>query len=937
MWWFDRVRRWRPADPVKLAVVVATAVFALAGIGSPLLGLTVFADTGSLAQYSGYRDVLSGVQVHTDGLRDQVDAEMPGSILFGEALRYGQFATWDPYSVGGSPLAGTPNLALASPLSLPYWVMPGWLAPAYIKLLELICAIGGTYLFLRRLRLGAPAAWLGGLVFASSAFMVVWTGWPQTRVAALIPVLFWALERLCSRIRVREVALVGLVVAAMLLGGFPAVTGYALLTAGAYVTVRVLSEHRARWRPVAARLAGAATGVGAGVALAAWQLVPWLHYMSSVLVDQRGQTPSDHIPAVALLTTIAPEALGTADPSDPPTWFGPLATVDAQSYVGAAALVVAVAAVALAGTTRRLLPRGVWWFVVAAAGLWGVAIYVGGPLLAHLQALTYLFADNPIGRARSVLGFLIAMLAAVGFEALLQRRPVSRPLLSVSLSRRRLVGMAVWAVLAGCAVGIYAAAIAYARQRGHGDAMGFLNGQFAIGAGLVVLAGACVAWLWFGHPLGRVHWARPTAAVVLVVLIAGQALWWVRDFYPRTSRDTFYPTNPTQAFLADHLGHQRYYGVDGSVYGSVDAMIGLRGFNGHSFIDQGYADLAQALPGNQFPHAPTTTITSPPEDGAGAATSPVLDRAAVSYFVTPSDTTPYGTVHTGQTDGSVLTLVPGSTVSMPLPVTGPVRGVGIVPTMSGGRAAAIDVTILDPVGTVVAQDTRPVDGLQTGQPWLVPVAADSVAATDHLSVRITVDGDSTVDVAGAAGAPVLSVVSGGQDDLRLVYAQESVIYQRLGALDRARWASSAVVEPSSPARVALLSSASLQADQVVLDEPGPGTDGRPAEISWIEDGLDQMVLGVQAEGTGYLVLADAIQNGWRVTVDGLAAPLLAADHAFAAVALGPGAHTVRFYYPGPLTGVGAWVSGLTLVALLIAVAGESLRPRWLALGRRRLD
>ena len=49
------------------------------------------------------------------------------------------------------------------------------------------------------------------------------------------------------------------------------------------------------------------------------------------------------------------------------------------------------------------------------------------------------------------------------------------------------------------------------------------------------------------------------------------------------------------------------------MYGSVDAMLGLRGFNGHSFIDQEYAELAQALPGDQFPSAPTTAITSPPD------------------------------------------------------------------------------------------------------------------------------------------------------------------------------------------------------------------------------------------------------------------------------------------------------------------------------------
>ena len=51
--------------------------------------------------------------------------------------------------------------------------------------------IGGMVLFLRRLKLSRPAAWLGWLVFASSAFMVVWTNWPQTRTAALIPALFW--------------------------------------------------------------------------------------------------------------------------------------------------------------------------------------------------------------------------------------------------------------------------------------------------------------------------------------------------------------------------------------------------------------------------------------------------------------------------------------------------------------------------------------------------------------------------------------------------------------------------------------------------------------------------------------------------------------------------------------------------------------------------
>ena len=48
-----RLLRWAGRiDPVTACVVTATAIFALAGIGTPLLGLKVFADPGLLAQYS---------------------------------------------------------------------------------------------------------------------------------------------------------------------------------------------------------------------------------------------------------------------------------------------------------------------------------------------------------------------------------------------------------------------------------------------------------------------------------------------------------------------------------------------------------------------------------------------------------------------------------------------------------------------------------------------------------------------------------------------------------------------------------------------------------------------------------------------------------------------------------------------------------------------
>lgn len=955
-------------DPLAAVVVAATAVFALAGIGGPLLGMSVFADTGSLSDYSGYRDVLDGTKVQNDYVRDLVDSAMPNSILFGEALRSGDFAAWNPYALGGGPLGANPNAAVASPLSAPWWVLPGWLAPGYEKLLEIICGVGGMFLFLRRLRLSRAAAWLGGLVFVSSAFMVAWTGWPQTRVACLIPALFWALERLAQRVRPREIALVSLPVAGMLFGGFPAIVGYTMLTAASYLLVRVVAEHRAAWRPIVVRLAAAGAGVAAGLGLAAWQLVPWARFMASAYVEGRTQNTNDHIPVDALLTAITPYAFGTTNPGYPPTWFGSLQLIDAESYVGAAAVVLVVTALAAAATARRLLPRGTWWLLVGASLVWTIVVYFGGPLLEVLQGSSALFSENFVGRARSVLGMLFAVLAAVGFEAALRRRrDTAEPAPSWP---RRLYGVTIWGGLAVAGVFLYhagqAKAIEANAHRTSGpDHLTYLNSQVTIGLALMIVAGGCTAWLWWWRPRTRtravaLRRARVLVAALLPLLIAGQALWWVRSYYPRTDRNDFYPSNPTQQFLAANLGHQRYFGTDGAIFGSVDTTARLRSFDGHAFLDQSYAELAQSLPGEQF-HIPATTITSDKEFAAGVAVNPVLDRAAVRYYVAPPEVAPFGQLQTDPSDGTQIDLAPGVTVSVPVRADGGLRGLGIAPAPAApatlapatasplGQAAAdvasqkgsptpvaaasppssahLQVTIRDSSGRVLATGDRQAssrvgDQLQGDTPWFVPLAGEDIPAGTDLTAEITALGPTPLRVAGANGRPALTTVTSLDDGLRLVYARESVIYERSRALDRAHWASSATVVTDPNQAVNLLAAGTLGPDTVLLNAPGPATSGLPASVNWATDGLNEMVVSVQAQGAGYLVLADAIQNGWKATVDDVDATIVPADHAFVAVAVPAGTHTIRFFYPEPFSGLGAWATGLTILALLGMLGGE---------------
>jgi hypothetical protein len=928
-------RRWwrRLPDPVTAAVVFAIAAFAVLGIGSPLWGQTALVETGLLNHVAPYTDSQQFIDVgqRTRDLGDTVDGAIPMAGLFGDALRDGEYPSWNPYILGGTPLAGTPNQGLNSPVALPFWFLPNWLAPGYLKLLEILVAVGGAFLFLRLLWLGRAAALLGGLAYVTSAFMVVWSNWPQTRVAAFVPALFWALERLVQHRRIRELVLVALVVAALLLGGFPAVTGYALVTGAVYVSVRAFAENPGGLRRIAATLAAAAGGVLAGVALVAVQLMPWVSTMSTVLVRGREQTPDQHIPPELLVTTIAPYVFGNTDPANPPNYYHVrVYFLEDVSYVGAAVLVLAIAAVALARSGRAVLPKATWAFFVGATLFWGVAVYTGGPLLAALQKLPYLFSDNSVGRARSVLGFLVAVLAAAGFEVLLRRRR------EATSAARKLYGVAVWGAVAAfgvavCLIGRRFAMDANERRTSMRGGHYILRFDDELRQGLifVVIALACAALLWW---IPRLPALRVAVAVVLPAIVAVQALIWVRPYYPRSQPENFYPVTGVHTYLGEHLGHSRWFGSSSAAFGGIHMQHKLRSLHGHSFVDARFAELLEAMPGQQFsaPPRPATYLRTAGLDGE-PPTSPILDRLSVSHYVTPPARVPYGPQRVDAGDGGTVELRPGEPVTVAVPGGGPVRAVAVTPLTPGIRQTRrtwINVVVRDATGRVVA-DTRRLDrGIVEAKPFFVPVTGED--ARGPLTAQFTLTGGPAMQVAARGGKPAVSVVGTADDGLRIAYTDLAVVYERTRALPRIRWASRATVEPDGQRRLARLAAGTVAAEEVLLDRAGPPASGAPAQVRWVQDGFDDMEVAVGARGAGYLVLADAIQPTWRVTVDGKAADLVRADHGLAAVAVPAGAHTVRFSYAPAHHDLGRWATLTTGPLLLAAVLAE-----WWWLRRRR--
>lgn len=879
-------------------------VFIAFGIGLPLIGARVFSGADLLLNKPPWNaSQPSSFSAHNPCVGDTVDGVEPQQQEFRQRALNGDFASWDPYVAGGSPLGSLPTLAAFSPLSLPFLLLPGWYALGIEKLLEMLVSIGGTYLLLRRLKLGKAAATIAGVVYTSSGFLVTWTNWPHPRVAAFVPALFWAIERFVQRRAWRDVALIGLVVACMLFGGFPAVVGYALYLGAPYLLWRLWTTHRGNLPHVAGGAVVAGVGLALGVAITAVQLVPFALHLAGIDLGYRHQQPGSHLPYVDLVTTWVPNAFGLCVHGE---FFGPAGNpIEGVSFVGATASVLA-----LVGLTRRPhpgVPRGARGFLTVALAVVILLGWFGGPLLGLAQHFP-VFSNNFIGRIRVLFGFLLACLAGFGYDGLTRWRPLYR-----TETWRRVFVVAAWALAAGGVLYVLRAARRLGLDRGHlPEVAARMHRPAAVG----VLAVALVV-------VALMRWRSPrvVALALLPVLIVAESLWFVRPFWPRIPRSQFYPKTAAHEFLAEHLGGQRYASQGLTLYTGTNAYYGLRSATGHTFTETTWLRLL-----NQVDRRVdiTPTFTAFPQDiTVDQVRSPVLDRMAVRYFALDPTTVPFGRLESVDSVAGNTHVRDGQswTVSMPAQ---PVRGLGlaVLPGMpaSPDGFARFEVSVTDAGGKVLATGTRRLVGaILEPQDLVAPVAGEDLgAASGPLTVRFTLrsHGGAPLNLATtASGQPQLVVDHSVDDGLRLVFTDGCSIFERTTALPRIRWAARTRVVTSEQTRLLALKQP-VPADTVLLDAAGRATDGRPADVRVREDSGDVVKAHVSAKGAGYLVLADGIQNDWSVTVDGKHATLVHADEAMGAVRVPAGEHDVVFSYAASGRAAGIPISALALLVTL---------------------
>jgi hypothetical protein len=148
------------------------------------------------------------------------------------------------------------------------------------------------------------------------------------------------------------------------------------------------------------------------------------------------------------------------------------------------------------------------------------------------------------------------------------------------------------------------------------------------------------------------------------------------------------------------------------------------------------------------------------------------------------------------------------------------------------------------------------------------------------------------------------------------------LYENKALLPRVFLASHYLVVRNGKERIDLFRKKGFNpAQTVILEEapapPRPVKRGVPEKdmVRIINYRLNQIDIEASCAGPRILFLSETFYPGWKVRVDGEEGKIYRANHAFRAIALGPGHHTLRLFYDPLSVKIGFFITLLTLIGL----------------------
>ncbi|MHB0969348.1 MAG: hypothetical protein ACYC7A_07815 [Thermoanaerobaculia bacterium] len=327
---------------------------------------------------------------------------------------------WNRFTGSGIPGFGSAAAAVLSPfVAIPAVALPPLAVYSGIILLKVNFAFVFAYLWLRVERVGKRGAAIGALAYAISGVFAVWWLWQGTNATALYPAVLYVIARMFSGARVRFTTS-ALIVAALLLSGFPATIVYIGWVAIAYAIFLSVVRRAMPLREIGRAFAATAVGT---LAVAPF-VIPFVQLLKrSGYLEARADVAGRYVfPLDHLRAFFDPFIHG--NPAEH-LWRGDAILgrgsnfVETTVFVGIAVIILSLLAI----PARRARTR---WFWLALAVLLVLAIFGNVAFIqrtiANLPGIGY----SPLTRLRVLLPLVAAFLAASGASWIISRVRASR-------------------------------------------------------------------------------------------------------------------------------------------------------------------------------------------------------------------------------------------------------------------------------------------------------------------------------------------------------------------------------------------------------------------------------------------------------------------------------------------------------------------------------
>ena len=353
--------------------------------------------------------ILTDPELVFDPHRLQDRAELSGGTL----------PLWNPLAGAGRPMLGSAEDAILFPLTwllflLPYWSTLGWIAAA-----KLLIGGAGAYLICRDLALRRGPSLIAAIAFVFGTYYVGWLEHPHTNVWSMLPWMFLAARRVCTRGSLLATAGLGAATGLAWLGEHPESSAFLVVATAAYGAFMLVAEklggsdgepRERQWtgpewtHGLGPRTGLVAAGLLLGTGIGALVLLPLLELTGQAASATRG---GPGFPLKGGWAFFFPEMWGMPNKA---FWVaGPIGNfTERTAYIGAVPLLLAT------GGLGRKRPREQWFFaglaIVLLATIYNIPIWAnavrslpGGKVAA-------------LGRMLIILSFAGGVLAAYGLQ-----------------------------------------------------------------------------------------------------------------------------------------------------------------------------------------------------------------------------------------------------------------------------------------------------------------------------------------------------------------------------------------------------------------------------------------------------------------------------------------------------------------------------------------